>query len=864
MKTKIILIIALLCAFAGTAWADADGTCGAAGNESNVTWTYVESTHTLTISGTGAMQDWHWVNTLPEAKPWDAYKAEITTLVIGDGVTNIGDFSFYGHTSLASVTIGAGVTSIGEDAFYGCSALEAITIPDGVTFINDAAFMNCSGLETVNGANGLTSAGGYVFCDTPWEEALNSTEVNYLGKVALLAKSGVSGPVSIADGTVGIAGNAFSDSYITSVTIPASVTNIGMCAFGHCANLATVTFADGSQLTTIGEYAFDSCPELTSISIPASVTTIGEYAFQCCTDLATVTFADGSQLTSIGESAFDSCSELTSITIPASVTTIGKYAFQYCTNLATVTFADGSQLTSIDNHAFLECGNLKAITLPASVTTIGGWAFYECWNLATVTVYAPSCTLGEYVFDYCDDYLIIIVPAAAYNSYYNAECWNSYQSRLKKNIATCTATVPNQTLEGPNSPFDNINYKFEYANNNYSESYAQEFIAGMDVVVKDGETVLSLGTDYLFGNVTYANGDPITDSEIGDECKVEIVGQGQFGGSQWASFKVIAPDASDIWGDSDILTWAFHDGTLTITGSGEMKAAAHNSDYPWYSSARYINTITIGEGVTTVAAAAFGGTAQLNSYSSLTTVSLPSTLTSIGEDAFAYSGITTLNIPASVTTIGLRAFNQCSSLTSVTLNGGATVGDAAFPTNANTTVTIVDGLTLNNGEEDLSGDVTDMSKLNGKTLQPVATGEDASKALIAKEETFAGQTRYWTTFYHPTWTYELPAGAQAFILKSTTDMTLYRVGDGSIIPADCAVVIMADASALTGISAGAGTLTLTATTAAAPSVSGNVLQGTPAETAAPSGAYVLSKVGTDFGFFTVTGNIPVNKAYFVE
>ena len=234
-------------------------------------------------------------------------------------------------------------------------------------------------------------------------------------------------------------------------------------------------------------------------------------------------------------------------------------------------------------------------------------------------------------------------------------------SEFKNDIKSCEATVPNQTLEGPDNPFDNIIYKFEYAKYNYDQEYAQEFIRGMGVSVKDDDYTLALGTDYTFGDVTYANGDPITESEIGDECKVEIVGMGDYAGNKWASFKIIAPDAGDEWGDSDILTWAFHDGTLRITGSGEMKSAANNSDYPWFSIARYVETITIGEGVTSIAASAFAGTSQVNSYGGVTSVTLPSTLKTIGENAFAYCTGTTFNadnLIAQGVTIGDNAFNQ--------------------------------------------------------------------------------------------------------------------------------------------------------------------------------------------------------------
>ena len=87
-----------------------------------------------------------------------------------------------------------------------------------------------------------------------------------------------------------------------------------------------------------------------------------------------------------------------------------------------------------------------------------------------------------------------------------------------------------------------------------------------------------------------------------------------------------------------------------------------------------------------------------------------------------------------------------------------------------------------------------------------------------------------------------------------TDKALYRVGNGTIVPANCAVVIMAESASIT----------LSATNSNAPEVSGNILQGTSAATAAPAGAHVLSKVSETFGFFGFTGEIPANKAYYVE
>ena len=214
---------------------------------------------------------------------------------------------------------------------------------------------------------------------------------------------------------------------------------------------------------------------------------------------------------------------------------------------------------------------------------------------------------------------------------------------VRKNIATfpeADIIVPDQTL----GTYTAINYKFEAANSGYTST---------GTIVKDGDTPLELGTDYVFGSVTRKDNGEITDAGIGDECLVEIVGKGNYTGKVTREFKIVAPDANGIWGD---LTWAFHDGTLTISGTGAMNATEDN--YPWRSIASYVETITIGDGITSIAANAFAGTQDENPYSSVTTISLPSTLTTIGNNAFAYCTGATITVPTSVTTLGSNPFNE--------------------------------------------------------------------------------------------------------------------------------------------------------------------------------------------------------------
>ena len=193
---------------------------------------------------------------------------------------------------------------------------------------------------------------------------------------------------------------AFCESGLKNINIPAGVTTIGRSAFMECKSLSSVTFAEGSRLSSIGDSAFYMTWSLTSIeipdgvtgigkyafyesgleniNIPAGVTTIGMEAFEECFNLSGVTFEKDSKLTKIESGTFLGCYNLTSIEIPAGVTSIGIMAFYSCSDLTSVTFEEGSQLSSIREGAFYWCMGLTDITIPSGVTSIGSGAFNIC------------------------------------------------------------------------------------------------------------------------------------------------------------------------------------------------------------------------------------------------------------------------------------------------------------------------------------------------------------------------------------------------------------------------------------------------------------------------------------------------------
>jgi hypothetical protein len=356
-----------------TAYADVQtGKCG-----DNVTYSLDTETGVLTISGTGKMTAFSRFDDSPFYQ-----NSNIKSVIIGNGVTSIGDYVFEGCENLTSVTIPNTVISIGDDAFDCCTSLTNVTIPDRVTSIGNEAFYYCKSLTSVTIPDSVTSIGSYAFCGC---KSLTS--------------------VSIGNGVTNIYSFAFVDcTSLTSVTIPDSVTSIGDYAFDGCTSLAGVTVGNG--VTSIGSGAFIGCESLTSVTIPDSVTSIGSYAFDGCTSLTSITIPDS--VTSIGDRAFYNCTSLTSVTIPNSVTSIRDSTFKNCTSLTSVTIPDS--VTSIDNYAFYSCWDLTSVTIPDSVTNIGDDAFGNCTSLTSVTIPDSVTNIGDDAFKGCMSLTSVTIP----------------------------------------------------------------------------------------------------------------------------------------------------------------------------------------------------------------------------------------------------------------------------------------------------------------------------------------------------------------------------------------------------------------------------------------------------------------------
>ncbi len=338
----------------------ASGRCG-----ENVTWT-LDDEGTLTISGTGAMNDYFDVS-----PPWDS--DIITSIVIEEGVTSIGGSTFIQLSTLKNVTIGNDVMSIGDYAFSSCYAITSLSIGSGVTHIGSCAFSECFSLTNLTIPNSVTIIGNSAFSNCTSLES-----------------------VTIGNNVMNIGDFAFSDCYaLTNVSIGNSVTHIGFYAFHDCYSLTSVIIPD--SVTCISGYAFCGCTSLESVTIPNSVTNMEEGAFSGCSSLRSVTIPES--LTSIVDYAFSGCRSLASVTIPESVTEIGSSAFSGCSSLANVTIPES--VTEIGSSAFSGCSSLTSVTIPESVAVINGYTFSGCTSLTGVTLPKSITHILNGVFDEC-------------------------------------------------------------------------------------------------------------------------------------------------------------------------------------------------------------------------------------------------------------------------------------------------------------------------------------------------------------------------------------------------------------------------------------------------------------------------------
>ena len=566
------------------------------------------------------------------------YCNSLTSVTIGNGVTSIGNYAFYRCSDLTDVTIGNSVASIGNGAFYDCDALTSIEIPNSVTSIGKEAFYDCYGLTSITIPGSVTSIGSGVFCICTWLTSVTfENGVTSIGEKMFLGCRNLTS-VTIPNSVTSIGDAAFSScSGLTSIEIPNSVTSIGDNAFADCSRLTNITFSN--NVTTIGERSFantpwydnqpdgvvyagkilfkykGTMPANTSIVVKEGTTQICSYALEGCTSLISITIPNSVE--SIGESAFEGCSGLTSVTIGNSVTSIGASAFEGCTNLASVTIPNS--VTSIGSSAFEGCTWLKSVTIGNGVTSIENRAFYNCATLTSIEIPNSVTSIGASAFEGCTYLASVTIPNSV----------TSIEDRAFYGCSGLTSvTIGNSVTSIGASAFEGCT-----------------FLAS--VSIPNSVTSISSST---FKGCTRLNEVHIND--IAAWCNIDF--EDIYANPMYY--------AHNLYLNGGIVT------NLVIPdGVTEIKA------YAFYGCSG-LTSITIPNGVTSIGNRAFYG------CSGLTSVTIGNSVTSIGYAAFyGCTSLTSITIPNSVTSIGNRAFYNCASLTSVTIGNSVTsIGENAF------------------------------------------------------------------------------------------------------------------------------------------------------------------------------------------
>ena len=543
--------------------------------------------------------------------------------------------AFYDCRSLTSIVLPEGLQTINGRAFARCTSLNSVYLPDGISFISSTAFQGCGGVVLSVAYNSYAK-----------QYAIRNG-IAYVERAATVIASGSCGAGAswelYGDGVLNIKGSGALTSpkaasgiawytyrhMIRAVHVDAGITNLPDFAFYGCSALETVSFAEGSQLTTIGGSAFNGCTSLKELTLPQGVKTIYGNAFRGCSNLVSVYLPD--TVSYITGGAFRGCGQ-----VVLSVA-YNSYAKQYAIRngiayvererAVTASGSCGADATwelysdgalsirgtgSLTNPAYAGAvawsayrESIRTVEVASGITNLPDFAFYGCSALETVSFAEGSrlTTVGGSAFNGCTSLKELILPEQVKTIYGNA--FRGCSSLTYVYLPDTVSYITNGAFNGCGKVVLNVAY------NSYAKQYA-----------------INNGLGY---------------SERGRA----VTASGSCGANA---------------------TWALYsDGTLSIQGTGSLTNPTYAGAVAWAAYRESIRTVEIAAGITNLSDFAFFG------CTSLTSVIFEdgSKLTTVGGSAF--NGCTSLKeliLPEMVKTVYGNAFRGCTSLTSVYLPDG--------------------------------------------------------------------------------------------------------------------------------------------------------------------------------------------------
>ena len=570
----------------------------------------------------------------------------LTSVTNPDAITTIGNYAFSECTNYAGWPSDAfpGATNIGIGAwqntavgggdwtlsaltipdymFNGCTSLSFIAELDYVTSIGNYAFAGCTSLNTLTLLNTTTSIGTNVFQNCgfttfTWITALKTIpDYTFQGCTKLASVTNLNAVTRI--------GNfAFSGcTLLTTAAIPATILTTGTNIFQGC---GFTTYAWPSALKTINDYTFQGCTKLASITNVLAVTNIGNFAFSG-SKISNITLRD---ILTIGKYAFQGCA-FTTWTWPAAVKMLEEGVFQGCVSLTTQNISSG--VTTIGPSAFSGCSRLSSLSIPATVTSIGSNAFQAC-GFGAFTWPSTVTSIASNMFQNCTGLTTVTIPATV-----TSMGSSVFSGCILFTTISFLGVYPNlPTLSS--DTFTNTSKINETNFTTLTTMIEQGFPIGSTNTYGFALSAVNLAAPF-----TYTYSDSPTNSIL---TNVQYTGSGS--------------------------TYAILHRSVTIIGKNAFQNVTS-----------VLTMIAIQEGVTTIEENVFQGCVNLTSFPSEMNGNyvdpFPSTLRTIGKNAFQGCGFVTFPWPSStVTTIEDGTFLNCTALTSLIIPSGViTINSNAF------------------------------------------------------------------------------------------------------------------------------------------------------------------------------------------
>lgn len=709
-KIVLLAIMAILPIALKANLVEISGYCGKDGE--NIKWTYNSEAGSLILEGTGEMAS------CISGKPWDKYVDDIKSITIGEGITNVSDYSFQ-SVKATEVTLPSTLKMIDNYAFMYCTKLEKVVIPNSVETLGNSSFEQCFSLKELTLSSLLT--------EIP-NDAFRQTAITSL---------------NIPDGIKKIGNRAFySCKDLEEVAFPEDLQEIGNSSFNWCSKIEELVIP--KKVTRIYNSAFSNCYSLQTVTITGN-TIMDNWAFAWCSNLSTFIFPDGYTDDDLNGNIFDGCESLPiiynsttlfhfpqtgyeSYTIPEGITTIAQYAFYGNQSVKQLTLP--STINKFGNYSFansiieefdlsgldhLSLGigtfsnsSIKQFISQKKINNYAPSSFDGCKNITEMdlsgirkidgVIYDGNLGIGDYAFRDCVNLKNVILPEDAgqleigSGAFMNCSSLESFDfSNIRsinlKAFSNCTSIKRILISDFGKNDIGVYLYPYSFSGCSSLESviisssglqhlYMTSFegcdnlksitinsqkipsiadLKGYPYYNLEGKTFADLNFPYDHTTFTMYG-------YLADEC---LKGNDN---EFWkrAQFDRIYEELSGECGDNgDNITWSLNtkEGILRLNGSGGMKMPEDANVLTWKDRSKAVKQIILADGIESICPNAFSGCA-------IKIIKLNKNLKSIGTRAFYQCSLESIEFNESLEFIDDWAFGNCTSLQKVVLNEG--------------------------------------------------------------------------------------------------------------------------------------------------------------------------------------------------